>query len=106
MTGDHGSGAVWKRVRHRLITWTETCSISAVLSSASLTGAAEFARAGMGRSMTLAAQSRTPNSNYHTSADTLDRMDPEAMRLMNLLCVRLVAEIDRIAGGNGSEGEK
>lgn len=69
------------------------------------TDAAEFARAGIVKSVTLAAQSRTPNSNYHTAADTLDRMDPEAMRLMNVLCARLVAEIDRIAGA-GPQGQK
>jgi aminopeptidase YwaD len=62
------------------------------------TDAAEFAKAGIKNSITLSAQSRMPNSNYHTSADTLERMDPEAMRLMNALGVRLVAEIDAMAG--------
>lgn len=66
------------------------------------TDAAEFAKAGFGNSITLSAQNRTPRSNYHTSQDRLDRMDPEAMRLMNEVCRRLVAEIDgKVGGGNG-----
>jgi hypothetical protein len=42
---------------------------------------------------------RTSGSNYHTKYDTLDRMDPEAMRLMNKVCSRVVARIDADAGG-------
>jgi aminopeptidase YwaD len=63
------------------------------------TDAAEFRKAGISKAITLCAQDRTPGSNYHTKYDTLDRMDPEAMRLMNELCRRVVANIDKEAGG-------
>jgi len=64
------------------------------------TDGAEFVKAGMTRAITVSAQDRTPGSNYHTRYDTLDRMDPEAMRLMNDLCMRIVARIDAKAAGN------
>jgi aminopeptidase YwaD len=63
------------------------------------TDAAEFRKAGITKAITLCAQDRTPGSNYHTKYDTLDRMDPEAMRLMNEVCRRVVARIDAEAGG-------
>lgn len=64
------------------------------------TDAAEFARAGIARAITVSAQDRTPGSNYHTRYDTLDRMDPEAMKIMNDLCMRVVAQIDVKSAGN------
>lgn len=63
------------------------------------TDAAEFHKAGMRKAVTLCAQNRTPGTNYHTKYDTLDRLDPEAMRLMNEVCRRVVANIDKEAGG-------
>jgi len=64
------------------------------------TDAAEFAKAGIARAITVSAQDRTPGSNYHTRYDTLDRMDPEAMKLMNELCMRIVSQIDAKSAGN------
>ncbi len=64
------------------------------------TDSAEFVKAGMTKAITVAAQNRTPRSNYHTRYDTLDRIDPEAMKLMNDLCMRVVERIDAKAAGN------
>ncbi len=64
------------------------------------TDSAEFVKAGISRAITVAAQNRTPRSNYHTCYDTLDHVDPKAMSLMNDLCMRIVEQIDAKAAGN------
>ncbi len=56
---------------------------------------AEFAKAGVRHVTTIAAQDQTPKSNYHCYNDRLENMDPEAMRLMNLVCLNVIARIDR-----------
>ncbi len=61
--------------------------------------AAEFAKAGILKATTLAAQDQTPKPNYHTYNDKLENMDPEAMRLMNLLCLNVIARIDKQVAG-------
>ena len=58
------------------------------------TDGAEFAKAGITRAITVVAQDRTPRSNYHTCYDTLERLDPEAMSLMNDLCMGIIEKID------------
>ncbi len=58
------------------------------------TDGAEFAKAGINRAITVVAQDRTPRSNYHTRYDTLERLDPEAMSLMNDLCMGIIEKID------------
>lgn len=59
---------------------------------------AEFFKAGIQKTITLAAQDQTPKSNYHCYNDKLENMDPEAMRLMNLLCLNVIGRIDQQAG--------
>ncbi len=61
--------------------------------------AAEFAKAGIVKATTLSAQDQTPRSNYHTYNDKLENMDPEAMRLMNLLCLNVIGRIDQQVAG-------
>jgi Zn-dependent M28 family amino/carboxypeptidase len=60
--------------------------------------AAEFGKAGILDATTIAAQDQTPKKNYHTYMDTLDNMDPEAMRLMNEVVKVLAAKIDAKVG--------
>ncbi|MBP7737111.1 MAG: M28 family peptidase [Spirochaetes bacterium] len=63
------------------------------------TDGAEFVKAGIGQAITVVAQDRTPRFNYHTRFDTLEHLDPEAMRLMNDLCMNIVETIDiKVAG--------
>ncbi len=64
------------------------------------TDGAEFAKAGITKAITVVAQDRTPRSNYHTRYDTLEHLDPEAMRLMNDLCMGIIEKIDARVAGN------
>jgi hypothetical protein len=47
------------------------------------------------RAYTFAAQDTTPLNNYHTYMDTLDRINPEALRKMLILVLRVIEKIDR-----------
>jgi Zn-dependent M28 family amino/carboxypeptidase len=60
--------------------------------------AAEFGKAGILTATTISAQDQTPKSNYHTYMDTLEHVDPEALRLMTEVVKVLVAKIDAKVG--------
>lgn len=62
------------------------------------TSSAEFVKAGIAKAMTVAAQDRTRRSDKYPCRDTLDRIDPRAMGLMNDLCMGIVALVDAKAG--------
>jgi aminopeptidase YwaD len=64
------------------------------------TDSAEFVKGGIAKAITVAAQDRTPRFNYHTRYDTLDNIDPDAQKLMNVLCMRIVEQIDAKAAEN------